>query len=997
MSHLNNVNIKDDQIIQSHNKILTSLRLASTLQHHWRIPVYISLGLLVCSIFNHTLFHTLIELFAIGIAIMSFVVAWNTFSFSRNRLLLYLGCGYFWIGVIDLFHTLSFEGIEIFDSLEPVATIEFWIIGRYLEALILLIAPLTLIYKIKPKLIFFGIGLITAIAILLIFTLNFPVMYIEGRGLTQAKILSEYIIIALLVLAGFHLRLERYKIESSTKNLLLISIALTIIAELCFTVYIGFSAPALLIGHIFKFFSFWAIYQALIESALTRPIESLSRVVKSYDSVSDPTLLIDEHGTIQQANKIVRQMFSESVVGKHCHNLLHPKSISQAECTICQAIEKKQPLQDYEFYNKTNRKWYEATLSAIHLSENSSTMVHAFREITKRKIAEEQFTSLNRAYQVLSHTNQAITRIKDKNVLFQKICEIAINQGGLKMAWIGSLNNQLIKPEFFAGSETGYLQKTQMRIDDSEWSKGPVGIAAKSENVSCVNDINSDPDFWPWRKEALERGYASLAAVPLFFDGKVIAIFTLYSSYKGVFDTEMTKLLSSLSDDISAAVYNMHQAKLKAQAEETIEQLAFYDPLTKLANRRLLMDRLDQAIISAQRHKEQVAVLLFDLDNFKTVNDSLGHDYGDQLLQHISTILKSYVRAEDTVARLGGDEFTVVVSGIKGESCVIDIANKILSQLEVPVFLSGNQLVVSSSIGISLYPQDGAKPEALLRNADLAMYHAKDAGKNRFQFFQQEMNIKAKGRLELENDLRKAVKDESFELLYQPQVDMRDDTILGFEALIRWRGPKGELISPDVFIPLAEETGLIEAIGDWVIKQAFKDWQTLYESGFKNARMAVNVAAYQFQHANNLCSVIQSMIETYPNCSAERFTVELTEGTLIENIDETIESLNTLKSLGISISIDDFGTGYSSLSYLKRFPIDQLKIDKSFVQDLSMNSSDDAIVTAIIAIAQKLGMKIIAEGVETTNQSEFLKENMCPLAQGYLYYKPLSLTQLKCL
>jgi len=989
------VNIKHDKINKLDSNNLSNLRLAPTIQQHWRIPLYISIALLVCSTFNSTLFHTLIELFAIGIAIMSFVVSWNTFAFSRNQFLLFLGCGYFWIGLVDLFHTLSFQGLEVFNSLDAEATIQFWIVGRYLEAFVLLLAPLTLVKKLKPKTIFFCIGLIFSTALLIIFSKQFPVLYIEGEGLTTTKIMSEYIIMAILMLAAIHLKLPRYKIEESTKSLLFISILLTILAELCFTLYSGFNAPAMLIGHIFKFLSFWAIYQALIESALTRPFQSLSRVVNSYDSVSEATVIIDQYGIIQQANKIVRDMFDQNVVGKHCHDLLHSHTVSQKDCSICQSIDQKKSLKDFEFFDEEHLKWYEATLSALHLGENFSTMVHALREITIRKNAEEQFASLSRAYRVLSHTNQAITRIKEKDVLFQKICEIAIVHGHLKMAWIGSFNEHIVHPEFFAGSESGYLQKTEMRIDDSEWSKGPVGIAAKTKQVACVNDILIDKDFWPWRKAAIERGYAALAAVPLFFDGKVVAIFTLYASQKDVFDSEMTKLLSSLSDDISAALFNMHQAKLKAEAEDTIEQLAFYDPLTKLANRRLLMDRLDQAIISAHRHKEQVAVLLFDLDNFKMVNDSLGHDYGDQLLQHISSILKSHVRAEDTVARLGGDEFTVVISAIKGESCVTDIADKILNELEIPVFLSGNQLVVSSSIGIALFPQDGLKPDALLRNADLAMYHAKDAGKNRFQFFQQEMNIKAKGRLVLENKLRKAVKDESFELHYQPQVNMSDGSIIGFEALIRWNDPQGKPISPEVFIPLAEETGLIEAIGDWVIKQAFNDWQTLYDSGFQNTRMAVNVAAYQFRHSNNLCSVIQNMIESYPSCSAERFTVELTEGTLIEDIDSTIETLNTLKSLGISISIDDFGTGYSSLSYLKRFPIDQLKIDKSFVQDISSNTSDDAIVTAIIAIAQKLDMKVIAEGVETKVQANFLKDNKCGLAQGYLFYKPMTLTQLK--
>ena len=988
------MSIKDDKVTNQANPQFSSLQFDTSFQKHWRIPLYLSIALLISSVFNSELFHALIELFAIGIAIMSFVVSWHTYAFSRNQFLLYLGCGYFWIGVIDLFHTLSFQGLQIFESLELGASIQFWIVGRYLEAIILLAAPVTLIKAFKPKFIFIGIGLVCSIALASIFSHQFPAMFIEGQGLTTAKIASEYTIISILVLAALHLRLKRYNIDASTKKLLLASIILTILAELCFTIYTGLSAPALLIGHIFKFLSFWAIYQALIESALTRPFESLSRVVRSYDSVSEATVIIDQFGIIQQANKIVRNMFEYNVVGHHCHKILHDQSIPQAECSICQCIDTKKSLQDFEFYNEKDLNWYEATLSALHLGETFSTMVHTRRQITARKISEEQFASLSRAYLVLSQTNQAITRIKERDILCQKICEIAITHGGLKMAWIGFLNANVIRPEFFAGTETGYLSATQMTVDDSQWSKGPVGISAKTKQVSCVNDVMSDQDFEPWRSAAIARGYAALAAVPLFFDGKVIAIFTLYSAKKDVFDTKMIRLLTSLSDDISGAFFNMHQAKLKAQAEDTIEQLAFYDPLTKLANRRLLMDRLHQAIISAERHQQNIAVLLFDLDNFKTVNDSLGHDHGDQLLQHIASILKSYVRAEDTVARLGGDEFTVIISAIKSEACVTDIANKILSQLKSPILLSGNQVVVSSSIGIALYPQDGIKPEALIRNADLAMYHAKDAGKNRFQFFQQEMNIKAQGRLALENKLREAVNEKQFELVYQPQVKISDGSIIGFEALIRWKNEDGDYISPEVFIPLAEETGLIEAIGDWVIQQAFSDWQRLTGSGFESSRMAVNVAAYQFRHTNNLRSVIQNMIQLYPNCSPERFTIELTEGTLIEDIDDTIKILHALKSLGISISIDDFGTGYSSLSYLKRFPIDQLKIDKSFVQDLSNNSNDDAIVTAIISIAHTLDMKLIAEGVETTDQANFLANHQCSLAQGYLFYKPMSMEQL---
>jgi EAL domain-containing protein (putative c-di-GMP-specific phosphodiesterase class I) len=275
------------------------------------------------------------------------------------------------------------------------------------------------------------------------------------------------------------------------------------------------------------------------------------------------------------------------------------------------------------------------------------------------------------------------------------------------------------------------------------------------------------------------------------------------------------------------------------------------------------------------------------------------------------------------------------------------------------------------------------------------MYHAKSEGKNNFQFYQQEMNEKAHNRLILESKLKHAIKESEFELHYQPQVNISDGNIMGFEALIRWRDKELGLIPPNNFIPLAEETGLISDIGEWVIKQAYEDWQALHEMGFKNMRMAVNIAAHQFRNADQLCNTIKHAIQKYPSCPANMFTVELTESTLIEDIKSTITTLNTLKKLGVSLSIDDFGTGYSSLNYLQRFPFDQLKIDKSFVQELLLDENVEAITSAILIMANKLGMKVIAEGIEQQGQGDFLLAQGCELAQGFLYYKPMPMDELK--
>ena len=1099
------------------NNEQTSFTPRKRTHQHWYIPALVSICLLPISQVNMALFHTLSELFAIGIAIMSSVVAWNTFEFSRNRILLFLGCGYFWIGIIDLLHTLSFKNVVILHDPTGGTTIQFWVIARYFEAFILLAAPLTLTRTFNPKRLFCTLGLISIAAITAVLNDAIPQMYIPGSGLTDVKIISEYIIIGILALAAFGLIRKSELIDRATRNLFLISIALTICAELCFTLYSGLGEVPIILGHLFKLLSFWAIYFALIESSLLKPFQSLTQVVDSYDAMADATVVINELGQIQKANKVVRDRSSDSVLGLNCHSVLHPTSIDINDCPICIAIANKSPLQGLEFEDPENHNWYEASLSGIHFSTEYTAMVHTLRKITFRKRAEQKFTSLNRLYRVLSHSNQAITRIHDRRILLQKICDIAVEQGEFKMAWIGHINGAQVQPDHISGAESGYLREMKMRVDDSDLAKGPVGTAVKERMVACVNNVKTDPSFVPWRAAAIERDYASLAAVPLKCNNQIIAVFTLYSTQEGVFDADMLSLLSSLSDDISAALFHIDQAHLKLQAEstirklssaleqsadavvitdtrstieyvnprfvaltgysekeilgqnisilkadgdnknasekiwdnlsigkswrgetlnrkksgedfwsmqsispikndadeithfvstsidnsklheaqETIQKLAFYDPLTKLANRRLLMDRLEHNIISAKRHNELVAVLLCDLDNFKTVNDSLGHDYGDLLLQHASKIFQQNVRAEDTVARLGGDEFTLVISGIKGESCIIDIANNILNQLEAPILLSGNQVAVSSSIGIAIYPQDGNDQKELLRNADLAMYHAKDEGKNHFQFYQQEMNEKAQVRLRLENKLKQALERDEFELFYQPQVNLLNGKIVGFEALIRWSDDEFGWIEPEHFIPLAEETGIISAIGDWVIQQAYRDWQTLHNIGFCDMRMAVNVAAYQFRNSGQLCKVLEQSIQAHPDCPASMFTIELTESTLIEDIESTIDALNSLKNLGISLSIDDFGTGYSSLNYLRRFPIDQLKIDKSFVQDLLTDPSVEAITTAIIVMAQKLDLKVVAEGLEQADQGEFLLQQGCELAQGFLYYEPMPMFELR--
>jgi len=1064
------------------------------------------------------LFHTLVELFAVVVAIISAIVAWHTYALAKNQFLLLLGCGYFYIGGLDLAHTLTFNGLPFLESDAGNTSLQLWIVARFFEAVLLLIAPLFINADFRPRNF---ILVLTSSMLLLLWAVAYdwlPAFYIAGKGLTLTKIISEYVIIVLLAGALFTFWQAKQEIEKSNFILIIISIILTMLAEFSFTLYSEFSGTMIILGHMLKLLSYWAIYIVLIESSLRTPFLSLARDANTYDAVPDETLVVDRDGYIRQVNEAVRRHMQDpkNAIGSRCHLLQHDPKISEEDCQICRSIKAGDLLTSSEFLIEEQQQWFEVTLSAISHGDKSLAMVHVRRNITVAKEAQARSEVFNRLYTVLSHTNKAIADAASRQMMFADICNIAVRYGGFKMSWIGLINNHVVKPQIHAGDESGYLKTMEIRVDDSALARGPVGRAAKRNQVQCVNNTQLDPDFAPWRDAAEDRGYAALAAVPLSVNGKVVGIYAIYSELPDAFDDKMLALLGSLGRDISSAMLRLQERQKRDQAEakiqqlsqvveqnahailitdinykieyanraftvltgylqqelinktpailhshytdddtqneisrtikagrewsgqirnqrkdgslywalqsitpikndegevthyvstsedntdlhdaqQTIEQLAFYDPLTNLPNRRLLSDRLQQALEHAQRYQDQiVAVMVFDLDNFKTVNDSLGHNYGDDLLKHVAQIFQSQVRSEDTVSRQGGDEFTIILAGMKQIEKIADIADSILQKLSQPINLSGHQVVIGTSIGIAVYPNDAQSYDELLRNADMAMYHAKDEGKNNFQFFMPEMNKQAHNRLLLENKLRNAIEQDHFQLFYQPQLDLKTGEIMGTEALIRWFDPEQGMISPAEFIPLAEDTGLIGQIGDWVIEAACRDMKALHAKGFPQLKVAINVSAFQFRHGKHLTEVIRKVLEQY-QYPAELLALELTESILIDDIKETLNVLNSMRSLGITLAIDDFGTGYSSLSYLKQFPIDILKIDQSFIRDITTDASDKAIVSAIIAMAQQLDIDVLAEGVETEEHQAFLQSQGCDYVQGYLYCKPIPADEL---
>ncbi len=444
----------------------------------------------------------------------------------------------------------------------------------------------------------------------------------------------------------------------------------------------------------------------------------------------------------------------------------------------------------------------------------------------------------------------------------------------------------------------------------------------------------------------------------------------------------------------------VHDITQRMQAEDQIRRLAYYDTLTGLPNRLLITDQVKKAIAHAERHSQQVAIMFVDLDHFKRVNDTLGHSAGDELLRIVSARLSNSIRPldavsrraddgerENSIARLGGDEFIVMLSEVKRVADAAGVARRLVAALNEPVTIMGTELYVSGSVGVSMYPHDGLDVDTLLMNADTAMYRAKNAGRGCVQFYDSSMNARAMHRLVMESMLRRALERREFVLHYQPRIELSTGLIVGAEALIRWNQPERGTISPEEFIPLAEENGLVIPIGEWAVEQACRQSALWRAQGLNPGSIAVNLAANHLRE-RNLPDLVARTLQAH-SLPASSLEIEMTESVLMTDAELCIENARRLSDLGVGLLIDDFGTGYSSLSYLKKLPITALKIDKSFVRDLATDPDDAAIINAIIAMAHTLKLKVVAEGVETDAQRAFLKSSGCDEFQGYLFSRPV--------
>lgn len=595
--------------------------------------------------------------------------------------------------------------------------------------------------------------------------------------------------------------------------------------------------------------------------------------------------------------------------------------------------------------------WCRHLAKALPTTDGSQSTIWITEDISERKAAEEALASAHRELE--QRVQQRTEELAQANARLRDLLEMSSD-------WFWEQDKDFRFVEMSQGLLPTKLDPTTT-IGKTRWELPIVGVtpAQWEEHRRTLEAHLPFKDFvYQMETRPGEIRWFSISGRPLFEQGR-------FRGYRGI------------GSDITGRKTSEHQ----------IEFLAYHDPLTGLPNRVLLEDRLQQAMAHADRNRTQLALLFMDLDNFKQINDSLGHAVGDCLLQDVASRLGDCVRDTDTLSRQGGDEFILLLTDLQDPDASLPVLTKIMNRLQDPFMVEGDELSTSVSIGVATYPGDGTDFDTLRKKADMAMYRAKEAGRNTYRFFDEAMNHEAVEHLTIRNGLRRALEREEFLLHYQPQIDLSSGQIIGTEALLRWQHPELGLVPPGRFIHIAEESGMIVPIGEWVLHTACRQAMAWQRAGLPPLLMAVNLSAVQFRRGNVEQNVTQALAQS--GLDPARLELELTESILIQNVEQVLATVKALKRLGVKLSIDDFGTGYSSLSYLKRFDIDKLKIDQSFIRDLATDPDDAAIVHAIVQMAHSLNLKAIAEGVEHAGMLRQLREFGCDEAQGYYFARPM--------
>jgi diguanylate cyclase (GGDEF)-like protein/PAS domain S-box-containing protein len=717
--------------------------------------------------------------------------------------------------------------------------------------------------------------------------------------------------------------------------------------------------------------------------------EALRRFAAAMDATSDAIYLVDRSSMrFVHVNEAACRMQSQTRTGLLAMTPWQVFATTQQELArgydrlIASGMDEK-PIEVLQRSRDGSRVWIELRRHA-QCSDARWTIVTLVRNVTERKEAEIRITHLNRVYAMLSGINTLIVRVRNRAELFSEACRIATEEGGFRQIWIGLVDRAQMKiiPVASVGVDDALLAFVKDNYSLEEGA--PFGNTMTSRSIRerkpmVVNDMETNVNVL-FHETLSAAGIRSVALFPLLIGGETIGVVGLYAGETDFFHAEELKLLSEVTGDIAYAIDHIEK-------QERLDYVAYYDVLTGLANRSLFLERTAQYIRGAISGRRKLALFLIDLERFKNINDSLGRPAGDDLLRQVAKWLTYTVGDANLVARVGADQFGVVIPDLKRAEDVVEMLEKAMHAfLTHPFRIDDTVLRISAKVGVAVYPEDGIDADTLFKNAESALKKAKASG-NRYLCYSQEMTASLAGRLTLENQLRQALERREFVLHYQPKVNFLSGQVTGAEALLRWNDPRTGLVPPSRFIPILEETGLIHEVGQWALNEAVEDYRRWRKTGLRAVRIAVNVSPLQLRN-RGFVPEIEHALGNDP-LAAAGLEIEITESVIMEDVRFSIESLRAIRALGVCIAIDDFGTGFSSLSYLSKLPVHSLKIDRSFVIDMVAGPNGLALVSAIINLAHSLKLNVVAEGVETEEQSRLLRLLNCDEMQGFLFCKPL--------
>ncbi len=916
----------------------------------------VAIGLLhLTAAYSFLLFHTLIEILRIVVLGGIFVLAWHSRRWSANNFLLVIGTSSLFVAALELLHTLSYKGLNLFPGYDANLPTQLWIAFRYLEAASFLFAALSIRRSHAPHAQLAAYGLLTTVAGAAIFGGYFPDCYVEGSGLTAFKIRSEFVIIGLFVASLAILLVRRRDFTPHVLHLVVAAILFGGVSEFAFTRYVDVFDYANEFGHYLLLVSTYFLYRAMLVTGLLSPFDLLFRNLKLNETQLEATVaertralretqalnstfldnspaviyLTDATGRYTLANaafeRLVARPASE-IIGRTAFELWPSETGLELDRNNRRVRDDGQVHVISEHVGSgTESRFFETT--HFPLVGPSGTIVGTggiATDVTERRLTEER-------YGMMIRTSMDAFALIDADARILEVNEACCTLTGYSREQLLTLSIHDLE----ATMDSRRVRATLARVErrgmarfDSVWRRQDGEQRDIEVSVQCLNHI-TEPRFFCFVRDITER--------------------------------------------------NRTMAR--------IDYLAHHDVLTGLPNKLFFHERFSRLAATAIAAKRKLALVYLDLDNFKNVNDTLGHVVGDALLCEIAQRLSTTIGPEASLCRLGGDEFLLLLGDIPDQEAVACFAARLLAEMALPVNIDGHELSGTVSVGLALFPDDGADFDTLYKKADTAMFQAKEAGRNTFRFFDEAMHAAALERIALLSDLRGALERDELRLHYQPQVDLASGRLLGVEALLRWQRGNGQMTPPGVFVPLAEDSGLIVPIGNWVLHEACRQAARWQHAGETPLVVAVNLSAVQFHRADLLDEVEDALARA--GLPAHCLELELTESLLIGDTEAALETARQLKALGVKLSIDDFGTGYSSLSYLKRFAVDKLKIDQSFVRSMDKEASNAALVHTIVQMAHNLGLRTIAEGVEHQGLVDALLQLQCDEAQGYHFARPM--------